>query len=279
VWQHVEGDSACLKVADDAIKVIADECKALQGVIDNASKANQKCCQSGSVAACKAKNQHASFVGAHSTCLSQLDTIKKKTVNLGSVSYSSLAGKTCEGEVADHTKNSAFKAIKSEVEKKTKECYEKKGLKNAAKKTYEDAVKTAASSRTTCNANGQTALTKAFTDGKAACGSATNQKAFTRAEHMKCVLKGTNLADCSKNMPKPPAVKETTLSTLNCAAQTGGSSQCGKEETLVKEKKAEKTGKAPTPKPLQCNQEDGTVNRHNRKNVLWKCQLWQFVRR
>jgi hypothetical protein len=219
---NAQGDSACLKVADDAIKVITDECKTLQGVIDTASKANQKCCHSGSVATCEAKSQHASSVGAHSTCLSQLDTIKKKTVNLGSVSYSSLAGKTCY----NHNSNSAFQAIKNEVATKTTECNKKSGSKAAAKKFYDDAVKAAASSRTTCNEDGQTALTKAFAQGKAACGSATNQKAFTRAEHMKCVLKGTKLADCSKNMPKPPAVKETTLSTLNCAAQTGDSTQC-----------------------------------------------------
>merc|ERR1711865_156525 len=200
---NAQGDSACLKVSNDAIKVIADECKTLQGVIDTASKANQKCCKSGSVATCNAKVKHDTAVKAHSTCLSQLASIKKKTVNLGSASYSSLAGKTCNGQLVV-PKNSAFEATKSEVEKKTTECVEKKGSKAAAKKFYDDAVKAAASSRTTCNKDGQTALTKAFTKGKAACGSATNLKAFTRAEHMKCVLKGTNLADCSKNMPKPP---------------------------------------------------------------------------
>jgi len=51
---------------------------------------------------------------------------------------------------------------------------------------------------------------------------------------MKCVLKGTNLADCSKNMPKPPGVKKTTLSVLNCAAQTGASGQCFSKGTWWK---------------------------------------------
>jgi len=220
--ENAKGDSACLKVANDSIKVIDDECKALQATVDKAAQANQACCDEGRSAVCSAKAQWEQGKTAHATCITELTNLKKTNVNMGTVSYESLAGKSCY----NHNDNSSFKSVKSKVDAKSTECTKKDGTKGTTKKAYDIAVSDASTDRQSCNSNKATALDQAFKKASASCSSATNKKSFIRAEHMKCVLAGTSLDDCNKKMPSAPAVKKTDLSMLSCSAQTGAPSQC-----------------------------------------------------
>jgi len=221
--ENAKGDSACLKVANDSIKVIDDACKALQATVDKAAQANQACCDEGRSAVCSAKAQLEAGKAAHTTCITELTKLKKTDVNMGTVSYESLAGKSCY----NYNDNSSFKSVKSKVDAKSTECTKKDGTKGTTKKAYDIAVSDASKDRQSCNSNTAKALDQAFKTASASCSSATNKKSFIRAEHMKCVLAGTALEDCNKNMPPAPTLKKTDLSTLSCAAQTGASSGFG----------------------------------------------------
>jgi len=220
--ENAKGDSACLKVANDSIKVIDDACKALQATVGKAAQANQACCDEGRSAVCSAKAQGEASKTAHTNCITELTKLKKTDINMGTVSYESLAGKSCY----NYNDNSSFKSVKSKVDAKSTECTKKDGTKGTTKKAYDIAVSDASKDRQSCNSNTAKALDQAFKTASASCSSATNKKSFIRAEHMKCVLAGTALNDCNKNMPSAPTVKKTDLSMLSCAAQTGASSQC-----------------------------------------------------
>jgi len=219
--EDAQGDSACLKVATDAIAVIQTECDGMQKTVDAAAKANQKCCESGKAAVCKAAASQTTLSGKSADCDKQADKIQNAQITV--TTHTSLAART-GGKCDAIDDSSAYKTKRAEYKKKSSECSELKGASNESKKALAAAVSDAAAKRSTCNNNAESALASAFKIAEGTCNSEQNQKSYKRAMHMKCVLNGTPLAEC--NTGKAPSVTKTNLSALNCKAITSKTS-CG----------------------------------------------------
>jgi len=206
-----KGDSACTKVADDAVRTIKTECDSQQKVVNTAAKANQACCANGRKAVCRAKANLNSAQLKVNKCNQQLTVLQNKKITFPSISLSSLNGKCGSFYNAGVYKNARRKA-----DQKKDECTRLSGSLKTSKRLLSKEVKAAARSRTTCAYTYQRRLNRAFTDATKVCSSKQNKKAFLRAAHMKCVLKGTKISKCK--VGKAPKVSKTRQSTLSCAA-------------------------------------------------------------
>jgi len=206
-----KGDSACTKVADDAVRTIKTECNSQQKVVNTAAKANKACCGNGRKAVCRAKSNLYSAQLKVNKCNQQLTVLQNKKITFPSISLRSLNGKCGSFYNAGVYKNARRKA-----DQKKAECTRLSGSLKSSKRNLTKEVKAAALSRTTCNQTHQRRLNKAFKDAKKVCSSKQNKKAFLRAAHMKCVLKGTKISKCK--VGKAPKVSKTRQSGLTCAA-------------------------------------------------------------
>merc|ERR1711966_137679 len=230
--EHAEkgGDSACRKVASDSIKAIKTECDALQKTVDTAAKGNQKCCSSGKDAVCSAEKSKGDLGGKSSTCKGKADALANAKITFTS-SLDALKNGKCKSIHG----SDAYKNKKAQHRSKMKECNKLSGAASEAKKALKTAIASAKKARRTCNKDAQTALDEAYKTAKKACNTHKNMRAFTRAQHMKCVLDGKSLKRCK--VGKYPLVKKTALSKLTCDATT----TCkGKEETKPTKKKESK---------------------------------------
>jgi len=235
------GDSACRKVADDSIKTIKAECDALQKTVDEAAKANQACCKSGKEAVCANEKSKDALAGKKSTCDGEA-----KAIASAKITFTSSLKALKNGKCKSIHGSSAYKNKKAEHRTKTKECNKLSGAASEAKKALKAAIKAAKASRKKCNSDAKNALNKVFKTAKKACNSKKNKRAFTRAQHMKCVLDGKNLKRC--NAGKAPAVTKSKMSKLTCGATTtcssssSSSSDDDKKEAKKDDKKEAKKG-------------------------------------
>merc|ERR1711966_105196 len=217
--EHAEkgGDSACRKVASDSIKAIKTECDALQKTVDTAAKGNQKCCSSGKDAVCSAEKSKGDLGGKSSTCKGKADALANAKITFTS-SLDALKNGKCKSIHG----SDAYKNKKAQHRSKMKECNKLSGAASEAKKALKAAIKAAKKARNKCISDATNARNKVYLTAKNACNSAKNKRAFTRAQHMKCVLDGKTLKRCT--FGKAPSVKKTALSKLTCGATTTCSS-------------------------------------------------------
>jgi len=208
-----KGDSACTKVADDAVNAIKTECSSQQKVVNTAAKANKACCTNGRKAVCRSKMDLAAAQLKVNKCNKELNVLQQKKITFPSISLSSLNGKCGSFYNAQVYKNARRKA-----DQKKTECTKLTGALKDSKKVLRREVKAAALSRTTCSATYKRRLATAFRAAKKVCSSKANAKAFLRAAHMKCVLKGTKISKCK--VGKAPKVINTKQRALTCAAIT-----------------------------------------------------------
>lgn len=260
------GDSACRKVADDSIRTIKNECDALQKNVDTASKANQKCCNSGKPAVCSAEKSKGDLGGKSSTCKGEADALAN-----AKITFTSTLDALKNGKCKSIHGSSAYKKKKAEHATKTKECNKLSGAVSEAKKALKTAIASAKKARRTCNKDARTALDEAFKTAKKACNSDKNKRAFTRAQHMKCVLDGKSLKNCKTG--KYPSVKKTALSKLTCDATTTCKAEKGKKKSKSKKKEKKKEN---TPKPgyKDCTQLTNQRSRCARKYIISMNNMW-----
>merc|ERR1711966_619614 len=209
--EHAEkgGDSACRKVASDSIKAIKTECDALQKTVDTAAKGNQKCCSSGKDAVCSAEKSKGDLGGKSSTCKGKADALANAKITFTS-SLDALKNGKCDAIRGSY----AYKNKKAQHRSKMKECNKLSGAASEAKKTLKAAIKAANDARKRCMSKVNNARNKIFINAKKACNSRKNRRAFTRAQHMKCVLDGKSLKRCK--VGKIPVTMKRTVKPTTC---------------------------------------------------------------
>merc|ERR1712178_494706 len=127
-------------------------------------------------------------------------------VNFGVISMAQLTPGKC-GVFFEH---SNYKKAKSTLDSATKRLEKAKGAEPVAKKAYDDAVKDAAKQKADCLCKVSKAHDKAWKS--AIKTQQSNQKAWTMAGQLKCILDGTDLAKCKvtacPTVSKPKLIKE-----------------------------------------------------------------------
>jgi len=211
-------ESACLKVATDAIKVVRDICAKQRKVINKLAKGKLLCCSRGRTAWCKAKTRHAASKATGEICKNQLKNVKKTGVNFGIVKFENLK----PGKCGTFFKSSAYKNVKNKVDKKKRACEKNKGATVAFAAGVRSARGGAATSRRNCHSADKKSYNTAYRNAKNICESKENKKMFTRAKHMLCVLNGQKMSKC--NVGKIPSLPKTRYMNAKCSA--GIKTQC-----------------------------------------------------
>jgi hypothetical protein len=127
-------------------------------------------------------------------------------VNFGVISMNQLS----PGKCAVFFEHSNYKKAKSTLDSAKKRLEKAKGAEPVAKKAYDDAVKDAAKQKSDCLCKVSKAHDKAWKS--ATKTQSSNQKAWTMAGQLKCILDGTDLAKCKvpacPTVSKPKLIKE-----------------------------------------------------------------------
>merc|ERR1712159_559512 len=206
-------ESACEKVADDSIKEITDECKKLQGMVNSAATKNAHCCKDSMGPVRKAVSRYNKSKSDRKQCDRELESLRNSNVSFSGVKFKYLK----EGKCGNFFTGGSFRSVHNKVKAKTKRCDIIKGQTKAYKRQWDTAVAQACRGRDKCNARAKTAHNKAFRTATNACQSAKNKKAWTRAKHMKCVLKGQTLSQC--RVGSVPKIEARTMTKRKCNCQ------------------------------------------------------------
>lgn len=202
-------ESACSKVANDSIKEIQTQCDSQQSLIVKARNANKICCKSGEAAVCATKQRLKESNRKASECAKIATSLKAQAVKFPDVPFNKLTKGKC-----DSFFGTAYNKIEEQVATQNKKCVVIAGEIKAFESTLAQETIAASKARNDCNSLAKEALTKAYNDSTKICQSDNNQKSYTRAKHMLCVLAGTTLSKCKTN--NPPTVAKGSMAGLEC---------------------------------------------------------------
>jgi hypothetical protein len=207
-----KGANACKALADSTEKAVTDNIAAQQEIINKMDK-GAKCSEEGQQAITAMKGKLTKAEKDKKAADKAYNDANDTDVDFGKYKFSSLT----KGQCSQFFSSSAYTA----AEKKVKEAKDKKsqaaGKVTATKSDVTAAEQAAKLAVTACRCNTYQAHQKAL---KAANEKvkASNTAAWTEAAHLKCVLKGKAMNQCT--VPALPKVKATTL------AQGVGSGAC-----------------------------------------------------
>jgi hypothetical protein len=211
-------DSACQKVADDAKDEVTESCKASQKLV-NALPRGPHCCKKGVSLVTKAQQNLDNGRKAASDCQNKLTKLRNARVTFNNVKYRDLRDGQCHRSFFS---GSSYRNAKRAVSNQQKECSKQKGAINAFKKAVEDAKKARDNLRARCRTNTRNNMNSMYGRATRLCNSSKNRKAWTRAQHMICVLKKSTLAGCG--VPSLPKITKASLDFSMCKG-TGGEEQ------------------------------------------------------
>merc|ERR1711871_89065 len=206
-------ESACEKVADDSINEIINECKKLQGMVNSAATKNAHCCKDSMGPVRKAVSRYNKSKSDRKQCDRELESLRNSNVSFSGVKFKYLK----EGKCGNFFTGGSFRSVHNKVKAKTKRCDIMKGQTKAYKRQWDTAVAQACRGRDKCNARAKTAYDNAFRTATRTCQSAKNKKAWTRAKHLKCVLKGQTLSQC--RVGSVPKIQPRTMTKRKCNCQ------------------------------------------------------------
>jgi len=198
-----KGANACKALADSTEKAVTDNIAAQQEIINKMDK-GAKCAEEGQPAIDAMKGKLTKAEKDKKAADKAYNDANDTDVDFGKYKFSSLT----KGQCSQFFSSSAYTA----AEKKVKEAKDKKsqaaGKVTQAKNDVTAAEKAAKIAVTKCQCNTYKAHEKAL---KAANEKvkASNTAAWTEAAHLKCVLQGKAMNQCT--VPALPKVQATTL--------------------------------------------------------------------
>jgi hypothetical protein len=211
-----KSDSACQKVADDAMEEVTDSCSAAQKLVDGLPR-GQHCCKKGVSLVTKARQNLDNARKASNDCQAKLTKLQNVRVTFNNVKYRDLRDGQCHRSFFS---GSSYRNAKNNVYKQVKECNRRKGAISAFTKAVEDAKRARDRMRKSCRTSTQNNMNSMFNKANRLCNSGKNRKAWTRAQHMICVLKKSTLQNC-----KVPSLPKITKASLDFSMCKGGEEQ------------------------------------------------------
>jgi len=205
-----KSDSACQKVADDAMEEVTDSCSAAQKMVDGLPR-GQHCCKKGVSLVTRARQNLDNARKASNDCQAKLTKLQNVRVTFNNVKYRDLRDGQCHRSFFS---GSSYRNAKRNVSNQVKECNKKKGAISAFTKAVEDAKRARDRMRKSCRTSTQNNMNSMFNKANGLCNSGKNRKAWTRAQHMICVLKKSTLQNC--RVPSLPKITKANLDFSMC---------------------------------------------------------------
>jgi hypothetical protein len=222
-----KGANACKALADSTEKAVTDNIAAQQEIINKMDK-GAKCSEEGQQAITAMKGKLTKAEKDKKAADKAYNDANDTDVDFGKYKFSSLT----KGQCSQFFSSSAYTA----AEKKVKEAKDKKsqaaGKVTATKKDVTAAESAAKLAVKECRCNTYKAHQKALQAANEKV-KAANTKAWTEAAHLKCVLQGKAMNQCT--VPALPKVTATTLAKgvgATSCNPLAGRAQCSPSSTI-----------------------------------------------
>jgi len=224
-----QGSNACNDLAKTTEDEVNNNIKREQDMLNKLDRGGS-CPSKGDSVVTKAKNEKSAADSAYNQAVRNLNSAKSASVNFGQSRFGSVR----KGDCSVFFNSGAYRNAENNVKSKQNIVNQKKGAADAAAKAVKDAEKTKAKMVAECQCAVATNMDKMYS---AASGRAknSNQAAWTKAAHLRCVIKGTPANKCSV-----PAMK-----TLSKPSLQGGASKSKCPEGLkcyMSQKKSNSAG-------------------------------------
>jgi len=207
-----KSDSACQEVADDAKEEVTDSCNAAQKLVNDLPR-GPHCCKKGVSLVTAAQKKIDDAKKNKNDCQDKLTKLYNVRVTFSNVKYSELRDGRCHKSFFS---GSSYRKAKDDINKQKKKCSKIDGEIKAYKDGLQLAKRNRYKARETCRSRTRTNMSNMVRKAKKICDTKKNQKAWTRAHHMICVLKKSTLAGCK--VPGFPKITAAKMDMTKCFA-------------------------------------------------------------
>merc|ERR1712070_1160699 len=223
-----QGSNACNDLAKTTEDEVNNNIKREQDMLNKLDR-GQNCKSKGDDVVSKAKNEKSQADSAYNQAVRNLNSAKTASVNFGQSRFGSIR----KGDCSVFFNSGAYRNADNNVKNKQNVVNQKKGAKDAAAKAVDAAYKTKAKMGAECQCAVATNMDKMYS---AASGRAknSNQAAWTKAAHLRCVIKGTPANKCRvpamRTLSKPSlqgGASKSKCVTLQCKVMTARSNAAG----------------------------------------------------
>jgi len=216
-----KNDDGCRDLATAAKKEVSDSVNAAQNSI-NALPDGSACAKEGQGLIDAANKDVNNARNAMNSANSKYSNAQNAKVDFGSIRLDHMT----PGRCGTFTGHSAYKTAEANREAAKKAASKAKGAYDAAQKELENAKTAAAKMKKDCQCKSFDDAERAYNAAKAA--DAANQKAWTKAAHMKCVLDGVSPSNCKVSQCPKVTMRQMASGVSKCSGGGGGGGNVGK---------------------------------------------------